>query len=249
MKTNNPTFWAKTEKIPGNLFNKHRYVKGDIPNTRYVILFNLRTETRRISFSKSLYDSKEDCFAECDELDVMYKYHPLPILTKEELKNKYTGRVKTHNVYDYTNGKSWWGYIVLDFELCQIIRIGGYGFYVGRSIPITNGTRTYIIDKMRIANTPECRDYFFRDVDKVPDAYEFDTGEYEGWLQYKWGDGKNAIDYVAPPKQKKPKVEEPIEEDTFDDEYDNYEADLLEDKFADLLDKKTRKNLMEKYGW
>ena len=243
-----PTFWAHTEKIPGVVCSKYKYVKGDIPTTRYVILFNLRTETHRISFSKSLYDSKEDCMAECNELDEMYKHHPLPVQSKDELKNKRTGKVEYHTIYDYTNGKSWWGYIVLDFELCQIIRIGGYGFYTSNYFPLAKNIRTSIIDKMKVANTAECRDYFFRDVDKVPDDYEFDTGEYEGWLQFRWGDGKNAIDYVAPPKQKKPKIEKSEIEEIDDEDY-NYEADLIEDKFTDLLDKETRKNLMEKYGW
>lgn len=146
-----PTFWANTEKIPVNMFLKLRYIKGDIPNTRYVILFNLRTESSRISSSKSLYDSKEDCFAECDELDEMYKYHPLPVLIKEE--RKIYDETVSYNTYDYSEGKSWQGYIILDFELCKIIRIGGYGFCVNIKIPTSKYNCTNIIDKIRVGNT------------------------------------------------------------------------------------------------
>ncbi len=38
-------------------------------------------------------------------------------------------------------------------------------------------------------------DFFFRGPHEVPEDYKWDTGEYEGWLQFRWGDGKNAITY------------------------------------------------------
>lgn len=38
-------------------------------------------------------------------------------------------------------------------------------------------------------------DFFFRGPYEVPEDYKWDTGEYEGWLQFRWGDGKNAITY------------------------------------------------------
>lgn len=37
-------------------------------------------------------------------------------------------------------------------------------------------------------------DFFFRGPSEVPEDYKWDTGEYEGWLQFRWGDGKNAIE-------------------------------------------------------
>lgn len=36
-------------------------------------------------------------------------------------------------------------------------------------------------------------DFFFRGPGEVPEDYKWDDGEYEGWLQYRWGDGKNAL--------------------------------------------------------
>ncbi len=41
----------------------------------------------------------------------------------------------------------------------------------------------------------ELKDIFFRGNNEVPEDYQWDSGEYEGWLQYRWGDGKNAINY------------------------------------------------------
>lgn len=36
-------------------------------------------------------------------------------------------------------------------------------------------------------------DFFFRGPNEVPPDYKWDDGEYDGWLQFRWGDGKNAI--------------------------------------------------------
>ena len=36
-------------------------------------------------------------------------------------------------------------------------------------------------------------DFFFRGPSEIPPDYKWDEGEYEGWLQFRWGDGKNAI--------------------------------------------------------
>lgn len=38
-------------------------------------------------------------------------------------------------------------------------------------------------------------DFFFRSPGEIPEDYKWDVGEYEGWLQYRWGDGLNKIDY------------------------------------------------------
>lgn len=237
MAEKHPTFWANIEKIENS--NIYNYVKGYVPNTRYVILFNLYNDTCRISFSKSLYNSKSECFNECDELDKMYANHPLPKKIVED------------NKYDYGDGKSWWGYIVLDFVECKIIRVGGTGFYVSQYIPLSKNLGTHIIDKIRIGNKAEMRDYFFRDVDKVPDNYAFDDGEYEGWLQFKWGDGKNAVDYVAPPKKRKQELCYDIETEVLTEfpEPETYNTKSIQQTFADLLNKETREHLMNKYSW
>ena len=92
------------------------------------------------------------------------------------------------------------------------------------------------------------KDYFFRDTDICPDEYIWKEGEYNGWLQFKWGDGKNAINYVKPQKQKIKKVQNIVKEDE-ELNVGDYEVELIETKFADIIDKETQKRFMEKYGW
>lgn len=36
-------------------------------------------------------------------------------------------------------------------------------------------------------------DEYFRRDDEIPENYKWDDGEYDGWLQYRWGDGRNKI--------------------------------------------------------
>lgn len=79
-----------------------------------------------------------------------------------------------------------WGYVLGDTETCMPIRWGGMSMY--------NISKKD--DILRI------KDYLFRGKDEIPQNYKWDNGEYEGWLQFRWGDRKNAIDYVEPPKKK-----------------------------------------------
>jgi len=249
--TMKPTFWAKLELInPEAVFKKYTYVKGDVPTTRYAILFNLFTDCYRKSYSISLYDNIDECYGECDELDNLYKDHNLPIVTDEvvEVTNNHSYKTyKTQKIvkkFDFSNNRTWWGYVVLDFEKCLIVRVGGYGFYL-KDYPN--------IRKLKGANSLEIRDYFFRNVDEVPDNYKWDgIEEYNGWLQFKWGNGKNAVDYVEPHKEKTTQPEEfgyDIETEGLYDCFANYEHDQLEEKFSDLISKETRKHLMEKFDW
>lgn len=79
----------------------------------------------------------------------------------------------------YGNEKSW-GYVMLDFKNEKIL---GWG------------PTKRIHDVYKTTNILKLKDTFFRGEDEVPKDYKWKNGEYEGWLQYRWGDGKNAIDY------------------------------------------------------
>ena len=37
-------------------------------------------------------------------------------------------------------------------------------------------------------------DTLFRKPGEIPEDYKWDNGEYEGWLQFRWGNGLNAIE-------------------------------------------------------
>lgn len=210
------------------------------PKSRYVILFSLKGQYGVKGYSRSEYDDLGACNEECDELNKMYASHPIPvILEKRETKTRYSKK-HIEIIWDYSNGKSWWGYIVLDMKECKAIRIGGYGFNCQNHI-------CYDTCKS-INNSMSNKDYFFRDTNICPDEYIWQEGEYNGWLKFKWGDGTNAINYVKPQKQKIKKVQNIVKEDE-ELNVEDYEAELIETKFADIIDKETQKRFMEKYGW
>ena len=207
------------------------------PKSRYVILFSLKGQYGITGYSRSEYDDLASCLNECDELNKMYATHPIPVvLEKREIRASKYSRKQLEIIWDYSNGKSWWGYIVLDMKECKAIRVGGYGFHYKNTCYKTCKS---------INSSMETKDYFFRDPEVCPDEYMFMDGEYVGWLKFKWGDGTNAIGYVKQPKKKK-KIQEEFHEEI---EAEDYEAELLENKFADMIDKETQKRLMDRYGW
>lgn len=210
------------------------------PKKRYVLLFSLKGQYGVRSLSRSEFDNIGDCEEECKELNKMYSTHKVPTVLEKKWNGVYPRKRHLTTVWDYSDNRSWWGYIVLDMQECKAIKVGGYGF---------NCTNYKCYDSCRTINTDKAeRDYFFRDPEVCPDEYEWKQGEYKGWLQFKWGDGKNAIGYVEPPKPKKKEVEKI-------DPYEDYElesefvAEMIEDKYDSIIEKETQKRLMNKYGW
>lgn len=227
------------------------------PTKRYILIFNTFTDSKVISMSISQYDNWKDCMDESVELDSMYKTHKLPIEKKEffigaSKKNRYNKSERIKTIYDFSDNRSWWGYIILDMKDCKCIKVGGYGFRFYVSKRISNTESINIIKTIKhINNSPYMLDYFFRDTNVCPDEYEFNgIEEYEGWIQYRWGDGKNAINYVKPPKPTKKKISigYDIETEGLDDCFNDYKYESLENKFSDLINKETYKRLMEKYN-
>jgi hypothetical protein len=210
------------------------------PKKRYVLLFSLKGQYGVNSLSRSEFDNIGDCEEECKELNKMYSTHKVPTVLEKKWDGVYPKKKHLTTVWDYSDNRSWWGYIVLDMQECKAIKVGGYGF---------NCTNYKCYDSCRTINTDKAeKDYFFRDPEVCPDEYEWKQGEYKGWLQFKWGDGKNAIGYVEPPKPKKKEVEKI-------DPYEDYElesefvAEMIEDKYDSIIEKETQKRLMDKYGW
>ena len=139
---------------------------------------------------------------------------------------------KSKLVYEsFKPGERLWGYVIGDTEECKIIEWGG-------------------LDMMNIWKTSDIRrvkDYLFRGKDEIPKDYKWDDGEYEGWLQYRWGDGKNAIDYVEPekPKKKKEDIDEYLDED-LDDMYIDDNEDI-ENQYLKEEDRLKLKLLMDRW--
>lgn len=163
------------------------------------------------------------------EYTELYKDDPEPIYYPEHYKHKLTGKEKLglydwrdksedydfiKEAWDYTEGKKFWGWLLLDFEKCTIERTGGCKFLF---YPLVHESKTsYHYRENRagslsrhkeasknIKNDLSLRDYFFRGDNEIPKDYKWDDGEYEGWLQFRWGNGKNSLTYIEPPKPQK----------------------------------------------
>jgi len=78
----------------------------------------------------------------------------------------------------------YWGYVILDFQEEKILAVGHDGLHAYHEI----NDNTYKQLKMM--------DDFFRKDDEIPDDYQWADGEYAGWLQFRWGDKKNAVKYT-----------------------------------------------------
>ena len=67
----------------------------------------------------------------------------------------------------------------------------------------------------------------FRGKDEIPEDYKWDIGEYEGWLQFRWGNGLNAIEKEDEINRQKKieadnkRLEREAERKAFDEEINN----------------------------
>ena len=67
----------------------------------------------------------------------------------------------------------------------------------------------------------------FRGKGEIPEDYKWDVGEYEGWLQFRWGNGLNAIEKEDEINRQKKieadnkRLEREAERKAFDEEINN----------------------------
>ena len=76
-------------------------------------------------------------------------------------------------------GEAFWGYLVVDFQNERIIKWGH------------DELRTY----KKTTDPRKLKDWLFRGENEIPKDYKWKPYEYDGWLQYRWGNGLNAIKY------------------------------------------------------
>ena len=69
----------------------------------------------------------------------------------------------------------------------------------------------------------EIKDKLFRGDDEIPKDYKWDNGEYAGWLQYRWGNGLNAIE-IEDKRNERKAIQERLKKEKRDKE----KAELLE---------------------
>jgi hypothetical protein len=126
---------------------------------------------------KTEYDTITEALEETKLLEEFYADTPRPKLLRHRYAD--TWYIGDYSWGDECFGEAFWGYAILDFEGEKVIKWGHDQLkYVKKT------------DDIR-----RVKDRFFRKAGEIPDGYKFDIGEYEGWLQYRWGDGKNAVKY------------------------------------------------------
>lgn len=143
---------------------------------RYMVIFDKWDKTN-FHEDTTEYDTVTEALEEAKLLEEFYADTPRPKLLRYRYAE--TGHPNDYSWGDERLGEAFWGYIILDFEEERIVKWGHNQLkYVNKN------------DDIR-----KVKDRFFRKSGEIPDGYKFDIGEYEGWLQYRWGDGKNAVKY------------------------------------------------------
>ena len=158
----------------------------DRPN-KYCVVFNTYTD-KSGSFSVTPFDTLEEAMEEAKLINIMYSDTPKP-------QKNYSKMVNGKYVLDFSNGAYYWGYMVLDMINNKVIKIVNDIKHCGFTFD-----SKITLDKL---------DVLFRGENEIPEDYIWDKrGEYDGWLQFRWGDKKNALDYVEPPKEERPGIDE-----------------------------------------
>ena len=150
---------------------------------RYMVIFD-KWNQYDFHEDKVEYDDFQELNDDLQVLvDEVFSEIPHPKLAKEYEYRLKKGTPVGLYQWDWgskTANEYLWGYAVLDFEKEEVIKWGG------------DNLRNW----SKFSNPLRLKDTFFRGEDEIPIDYKWDSGEYEGWLQFRWGDGKNAIDYV-----------------------------------------------------
>lgn len=186
------------------------------PIKRFALLFAI-WDNHKIDYKCEEFDDLQSCQNVAKELEDIYnELHVLPV------------KVSPY-VYDYSNGGSFWGYGILDMEKCEFKKISKRGLRYS----------TYNIERPSdLDKNPKIKDAFFRDANVCD--YEFECWEeYDGWIQYRWGDGKNALNYTKPEKKKTHSNSWKTDNETVFE--DNYWIDDIEDKFDKEIEKEMHK--------
>ena len=110
----------------------------------------------------------------------IYQSTPRPTVI-EKYKDKHDNTIPKH--YLFEGDSKFWGYAILDFQECKILSIHGD---LKNEYPWNSKKKSY--DHL------ELLDILFRKPGEIPDNYKWDEGEYFGWLQFRWGNGLNAIE-------------------------------------------------------
>lgn len=147
---------------------------------RYAVIFNKWSLYKNIE-SITEFDTMDEVYDEVNLIEEMYADTPRP----EHRYRYYRHRQSPSTaVTDYrwntsACGEAFWGYLVVDFQNEKIIKWGH------------DELRTY----KKNGDQRRLKDWLFRGENEIPKDYKWKPYEYDGWLQYRWGNGLNAIKY------------------------------------------------------
>lgn len=136
------------------------------------------TSLEECAHTETEYDTEIEWREEAKLIDEIYADTPRPY--REPIVPTYNNGYKRFK-WVFNENSKFYGYIVLDFQKQKIVKIGGDGvfqYHKGTTPP-------------RV--TLKMLDDYFRGDDEIPKNYSFDFGEYDGWLRFRWGDGKNRV--------------------------------------------------------
>ncbi len=144
---------------------------------RYMVIFE-KWGRREFHEDKTEFDTLTEAMEEAQLLEEFYADTPSP-----KKLSRYDWRTGRHTPY-HEWGEPYldeylWGYVILDFDEEKVIKWGHDQLkYVSKNEDIR-----------------KVKDRFFRKDGEVPEGYKWDVGEYEGWLQFRWGNGKNSVEF------------------------------------------------------
>ena len=144
---------------------------------RYMVIFE-KWGAKKFHEDKTEFDTLAEAMEEAQLLEKFYADTPCP---KKLLRyNRRTGETSYYHKWGepYLD-EALWGYVILDFEEERIVK---WGHDQLKCVNKTHGIR-------------RIKDIFFRGENEIPKDYKWDIGEYEGWLQFRWGDGMNSIKF------------------------------------------------------
>lgn len=221
-------------------------------NKPFCVMFAKWTD-ELLSWSISFFDTIEEVKEETQLLEELYKSISRPYKEVIPEESSYISK-KYRIVFDKEN-QYYWGYIIIDFknEKIQYFRDGVY-------IPTTSLKKKYwLLNQCYLFNKKEdqliIKDKLLRtEKESNINDYKFNAGEYDGWLQFRWGNGKNAIGVYKPEKENKTKKHSNYKpKDKYFKKYDEdielTEAEKIQEDMDKDFDKENSKYLMNKYGW
>ena len=197
-------------------------------------LYNLKEYVH----SETEYDTEKEWKEETKLIEEVYADTPRPH-QEEIVGSKWHDKKWVFEIHD-----RFWGYMVLDFEKSRVLKIGNDGIY---KFHVNTVDHPWTLQEIPLRMLDE----LFRGEDEIPKDYVFDYGEYEGWLQFRWGDGKNAVKCDEPackrPRKKKYGLHEQYNEDDYDELENEIQAELMQDKFNAQIEKEEIVKKLERW--